>query len=655
MRVIRHRLRQLHREERGSVMFFFIGFLPVAIAIAALVIDVANGYEHRRHLQLQADAGVLAAAQAFNGCFLDPTAASADIEAQALAYSGETHNAQIGSAEAQSRVVPRINASSWTADSYSDGDPCETGFVDLKLIEGDSPAFFPFVDSSDYNAHARVQVFTLRDSSRMLPIAVPDPDPQSARATFVDETTGAVLATTTLNHNGSTDGLSIWDNSTAAVSVPITAEHVGVRIALSGGTSTTCGDPFVTCYDEGSGHGLVHIRGWTSTGVGAAKTPLARAVSLFPAASGGCPDAYFTGATVPCAIGAQATVDFGVANPVITLGATVNATVDGTPFPMAYDAVSQTWTTTGSVTLQPGSGPHDVGLRWEIARNADGTRCNGGTCRGDLDALQRTFSATSDRSGPIALAQVTESSPTPAPDAHVFERCIGVATPACTKSLVVKIGLLGGLELSRTGDAPVRLRVIGGSENQSLDCDPNKPNLKTELATGCSPSYTPHLDTSDPCPNSPSALPQPNPPAVWDCVAVQTGNATNQVAQGLNERILGAANATSCTSPNHWPNYRDYPGDPRIVLVIVTPFGAFTGSGSTTVPVVRFAAFYITGWTGQGGGVNPCLGNGDETPNNAAEIVGRFINYVETPNEGGAGEESCDFTALDPCVAVLVE
>jgi hypothetical protein len=79
------------------------------------------------------------------------------------------------------------------------------------------------------------------------------------------------------------------------------------------------------------------------------------------------------------------------------------------------------------------------------------------------------------------------------------------------------------------------------------------------------------------------------------------------------------------------------------------------------VPVMRFAAFYITGWTGQGGGnENPCLSlppdqNPDEMPTNPAEIVGRFINYVDLPSDGGESEEECDFTALDPCVAVLVE
>ena len=76
MRVIAHFLGRLHRDERGSILLFVIGFVPVAFAMAAFVIDVGNGAEHRRHLQLQADAGALAAAQEFNGCFLDDTAAN---------------------------------------------------------------------------------------------------------------------------------------------------------------------------------------------------------------------------------------------------------------------------------------------------------------------------------------------------------------------------------------------------------------------------------------------------------------------------------------------------------------------------------------------------------------------------------------------------
>jgi Flp pilus assembly protein TadG len=654
MRVIHHLLRRLHREERGSVVLVVVAFLPVAFALAAFVIDVANGAEHRRHLQLQADAGALAAAQEFNGCFLDPAGAKADIEAEALAYSGATYNAQIGSADAQDRVAPRINAATWEADSYSAGDPCETGYVDVKLIEEDSPPFFPFVGNHDFRAHARVQIFKLASSNRLLPIAVPDPDPKLAVARFIDEGTGAVLASTPLTKNGNQDGMVTWDNSTVPVTVPITAEHVGVQIALGGGTSTTCGEPLVSCYDAGSSDGIVHIRGWTAAGTATPQTPLARSVTLLPGSLGNpgdpgpCPDAYFSNAATTCTINVDATVDFG-ASPT-ALGATVEATVADQSYPLTFNAATGTWSTAASIPVTTQAGPLDVGLHWTIARNADGTNCNGGRCRGDIAAVHRHFAAMPDRSGPIGLAQVSEGGVM----TNSFERCSALLT-TCSHDLVVKIGVLGGLELSTSGGPPVRLRVIGGSQNQSLDCDPDVANLMDELATGCKPSYTPHDDASPPCPNSTGELwADPNPPAVWDCVAVQTGNATNQIAAGLNERILGSANPSTCTHPNNWPDWE--PGDSRIIFVIVTPFGAFGGSGSTTVPVVRFAAFYVTGWTGQGGGFsNPCLAEGDEAPTNSAEIVGRFIQYVDTPNEGGAEETSCDFSAIDPCIAVMVE
>jgi hypothetical protein len=222
----------------------------------------------------------------------------------------------------------------------------------------------------------------------------------------------------------------------------------------------------------------------------------------------------------------------------------------------------------------------------------------------------------------------------------------------------VKIGLTGGLALSTTTGPPVRLRVSvqnGSSQTQSLDCDPNLSTLREQLANGCAPLYRRHLNSDAACPDSKSDLfARPNPPA-WDCVALKTGNATNQVAQGLNQRVFGTQSPSSCTQPNHWPNWADFPGDPRVILVMITPFGALGGSGSTTVPVTGFATFYLTGWTGQGSGANPCIGHGDEAPRDEGEIVGRFINSVEIPNNGGAGEESCDFQAIDPCVAVLVE
>jgi hypothetical protein len=644
MRVIRHLLARLHRDESGSVLLLVVSFLPLAIGMAAFVIDFANGAEHRRHLQLQADAGVLAAAQELNGCFLDAAGANADVETEALSYSGVDHNPQIGALDAQSRVTTRINATDYGTASYSDGDPCDTGFVDLKLTESDSPGFFIFDPSNEFRAHARVKAFTLSSTNRLLPVAVPDPDPRSAAVTFVDESTGTVLATKTLSKNGSENGMAIWDNSGAPVTVPITAEHVGVRIALSGSTSTTCGQPLVNCYDLTSGsRGLVHIRGWTGAGTATPTAPLARAVTLTP---GTCPDPYFVNAAVSCTIGVDARIDFG-ASPA-TLGATVSATVAGQSYPLTFNAGTNSWSAAGAIPVPSQAGFRDVGLHWQITKLANGSNCNGGQCRGDINNVHRTLSRTDDIAGPIGLAQVSENGLM----SNTFQRCSAVLT-SCSHNLVVKIGVTGGLELSTAGGPPVRLRVIGGSQNQSLDCDPNLPNLRTELATGCTPWYRRHEDSDPDCPGSPSTLwARPNPPA-WDCVAIQTGNATNQIAFGLNERVFGTQNPTSCTQPNHWPNWQ--PGDPRIIFVIVTPFGSFGDSGSNTVPVLRFAAFYMTGWTGQGNGTNPCLGQGDEAPTNPAEIVGRFINYVETPNNGGGGDTTCDFSALDPCVAVMVE
>ena len=87
----------------------------------------------------------------------------------------------------------------------------------------------------------------------------------------------------------------------------------------------------------------------------------------------------------------------------------------------------------------------------------------------------------------------------------------------------------------------------------------------------------------------------------------------------------------------------------------MTPFGSFDGQGNTTVPVTRFAAFYITGWTGQGQGFNnPCQGNGDDPAPDAATIVGHFIKYIDTAGNGTGGG-TCDLNAVDSCVLVMTQ
>jgi hypothetical protein len=124
----------------------------------------------------------------------------------------------------------------------------------------------------------------------------------------------------------------------------------------------------------------------------------------------------------------------------------------------------------------------------------------------------------------------------------------------------------------------------------------------------------------------------------------------------MNLRVLGNEKATTCTAPNHWSQFPNLPaGDPRFLEVFLTPFGSFSGSGSTTVPVTDFAAFYITGWTASGQGFsNPCQGQGDDpVPNNdPGYIVGHFVKYIANVSTG-TGTTACDLSAFGSCVGVL--
>ena len=70
--------------ERGAVLVLVAVLAPVIVALLIYVIDVGNWQEHKRHLQLQADAAALAAAQQFQPCD------NSNIYATAGQYAGTT-------------------------------------------------------------------------------------------------------------------------------------------------------------------------------------------------------------------------------------------------------------------------------------------------------------------------------------------------------------------------------------------------------------------------------------------------------------------------------------------------------------------------------------------------------------------------------------
>ncbi len=652
MRLRRHDTRAHSPGERGSILVLVAIALPVLVLFASLVVDVGNWFEHKRHLQLQADAAALAAAREFGA----PCVNQAILD-EAAAYSGGTYNAQIGGTAAAD-VHMLVNSSTFfdqsspVDDTVVTGAPCSAKMVDVKMTETDLPWYFRVAQVPFINTHARVSIFQADTLAGSLPIGVPDVNPGSARIIFVDESNSppTVLGSRNLTKTGTANGLNIWDNTGSPLPVTVNTSHIGVRVALGGATSATCGDPLVECYDLGSANGILHAQGWSGAGSAAGTSPpLERSVTLF---NGTCTDAYFVATSSSCTIGVRAKVDFGVADP-STLGAHLTAVVGGNNYPLTYDSPSATWQSPASIPIAAGAGPVNVRLDWEetIGQVQIGSKLedcktgNGNKCTGTFGTVQRTFGAGS-RSGPVKLAQIWENG---AFGANSFERCSAVQTQ-CTHDLVVKIGLEGSLSTDSEADDPtVALRVAGGSQNQSIDCDNNLSNLKEELANGCGPTYKKNTGTA--CPGTASSLWGTSQP--WQCAAIQTGGAVNQVAAGLNARVMGNDKPSSCTSPNRWPVIND--GDPRILQVFLTPFGSFSGSGSAVVPVTGFATFYLTGWTGQGGGFdNPCQGNGDDpVPNNdAGLIVGHFIKYVDTLG-GGGGTQPCDLDALGTCVGVL--
>ena len=498
-------------DDGGGVLVIVALCLPVFVVFITLVVDVGNWFVHKRHLQMQADAGALAG----GGLFTVPVLRRPDPrrDAQVRRRPGERRPVQPPGRADRPGERPRPRQLRSLLERGRHGlqrrrPSCAARMVDVKITEASLPWFFGLNVVPAINAHARVMIQALRQARGALPVAVPDVDPRSARAYFVDEALGALLASTPLTRAGTSNGLAVWDNAAAPVSVPIDSSRIGVRIALGGGSSSTCGEYLVECYDLASGNGIVFVRGYSATGSAAQPNPpIARDVRLFAAS---CPDGYFHDSSASCSIGVSAAVDFGVADPA-AVGGKVSAVVAGTELPLSYDATSGRWVSTTYFGVAPGAGPVGVELKWEeTSGTVSGNNCTttgGNRCKGTFGVVQRTFSATVDRSGPVKQVEIYEGG---VPGANSF-------ATGTTHDLVVRVAIAGNLEVAQSVSDPlVELRVTGGSQNQSIDCDPNLPNLRDEIEQGCAPLYA--INEGAPCPSTaPTLWASPQP---WDCVAV---------------------------------------------------------------------------------------------------------------------------------------
>ncbi len=689
------RLAALATEEHGAVLVIFALFAPVAILFAAFALDTSNWFLHKRHLQVQADAAVFAAARQFLPCE-NPSiyrragqyggASSVTTPSGSQASITPLYNAQLG-ATPDGKIHELINSKRYynqtspVDETAVEKAPCEAMMVDVKMTETNLPWFWDHVlNVSHINAHARIEILEQKTGTGSLPVAVNDDAPKAAEAYFVDESTspakqlmtcgtsGTSPCSVALESDGTSNGEGVWDNSRSPFSLAIAKPNVGVRIAITGHSSLTgnmatdCAASLVNCFDSGSSNfGLLHIQGYSANGVGTASAPLARQVQL-AGAPGGCSDGYFSNPSTSCALAVTATVNWGTTTP--PSGADVDALVNNKCYALTFQSSSGTnevWSSsstapakscsnfkgkevagTGYVTLPAGAGPTQINLQ---AKDSSATK--------EFKAVQRAYAASESGSGPVNQAFLTQIEGAPR-DADSFRMCeTGNEGLSCKPKLVVTIYITGSLRDAQSVSDPIyTLRFTGtGSQNQSVNCTAANggSTYAAALASGCAGAWAVNPTLSCPGTSNPA-----------DCVPPATGNKENQVAKGMNLRVLGNEKPSTCTSPNHWKSFAFEngipsvdPNDPRLVTVFVTPFGSFGGSGSSSsFPIADFATFYVTGWQDNGNGFNnPCQGNGDDKAE-PGTIVGHFIKYIDTISNQEGGPK-CTLTALGACVAVL--
>jgi hypothetical protein len=628
--------------DTGSVMVIVAAFVPLAILFVVFVVDIGKAFEHNQHLQLQADAGVLAAAQEFQPCNNEK------IRAALREYSGKSgaahlYNKQIGET-ADKDIHEELNKLKYfeqpaTKDGTVEAEPCEANMVDLKITETHTPLLFKALKAPYVNAHARVEIRQETETSGFLPVSLVDSTPRSAAACFVNEATGEILKSTPLEKGTSSaggSGLVTWTNEGAPVAVPISNSAIAVHVALSAKATTSCTDTGAKVYDLGSsgrkGPSLLHIQGWSLNakagdgGTGHPK-PVVREVRLTPEAPpSGCSDPYFsnpaTGTT--CTIGVSAVVDYG--SPTPPTGAAVTAEVSGKTYNLTEAAGK--WTA-GGISVKAGQGSVAVTLK------VTDTAMGGAGKALAFPEVQRTYTAIASKSGPIQSARVSEGG---AGDANSFRICEPAHEGAeCEPKLVVTIGTLGLKNAESVSEPFLKLPVSKGINN----C-PTGSNFKQRLAQGCQGDYA-ILPSGGTCATSGAKI---------TCITLENGVKANDFAAGLNQRILGSEKPSLCTSPNNWSTFPNLPkNDPRIVTIVLTPFGFET----EPLPIEEFGTFYITGWEGSGSGfTNPCEGHGDD-PAGSSEMVGHFIKYINTTDSTGGGPTRCERDAFGQCVAVLTQ
>jgi Putative Flp pilus-assembly TadE/G-like len=697
------RVAALIGDEGGAVLVLFALFAPVAVLIAAFALNTGNWYLQKRQLQVRADAGALAAAQEFLACSDEPVYKAAGQYGGAGSVTPPPPGKAVESPEPRYNVPPGgssnihelINSQKYFGQANpvdstaSTSPPCSAQMVDVKLTDTGAPWYWQALAGPNINAHARVEILNETSTAGAEPFAEPLPTPNTMTATLVDESNNdaPVAGPVTLTPSGEH---TLW---TTASAVPVTFNNsktgsfpVGLRIAMSGGSTATCGSAGVTCYDNSGaspGIGVTYTRVWSNTGtpglpLGTPVAPQASDVSLGPVGVTPCANSpggafsNFVSSPSDCTVAVSANMKFtsaaGTALTCSTASLTLTAGAGAVSIPCPSGGPNGTWTS-AAATVPANGGKRNFTLGWVVtdgnkpvgATGGSGGKCTSAApCKASFGVVQRVYSGAYDSktvdadektSGPILGAMVTDTSGN---EIMSLQR-------GTTKSVNITVNVLGFQPSTSIPSAPVELSFGGNQANGALACkgDTGNPALEKALAEGCDEAYA---TTSAPAATACSG--SPSPPV---CVTENPGNGKldKDLDKGMNKRINEGK--AVCVNPNRWasPNtvgqiLTKSPPDPRLIITIITDSGAFT-NGSAKIPVRGFATFYVTGWAG-----DPCINqpngisNGlaytkDDDPGsqNTGVLLGHFVKFIDTLNTKETGSGKCEVNLINRCIAVL--
>jgi hypothetical protein len=645
------RLGRLKHDERGSVLTLFAVGIPTFILLLALALDIGNWYVHKERLQTRADDGSFAAALAYGYRFPDcttDTSLSDEIAFIARQYAGDDDssipatfqppfNASI---DDTATTDVRINAFNPGADHYSDGpgntgDPCffhpdtndffspDGGYwTDIKAREVNVASLFGGfgVPVPAITTAARLGLSKIATATAVQPFAVADAaNTECAWARF-GSTTFQYRSLAPSGNNTWTATQNVTMPSGGGSSLPV-AVILGRRV--SGSCPATPGDPSIVYPNVG------YVDAFTNGG-----NPRVEGVALSGAP---CNGYYVYRESGTCNISITATVVTPDCPPA-QQPRHVYAWV-GVPSSVTELTNTSGFSWTGALpTFTPGDGVRPIGIA---------VSCGGGA-RTDLGQVQSVMAGDDQQEGPIRNFTLSTTS---------LNNNGGAGSGPTTFSETMTL-VLDPLHSDEAGDIGVVIRgesadtagsqPLSGFLSGGVQClsgvFANGTAVQNAVEAGCPDTYTPGTST----------------------VTTMTNGGSGSGA------LQTAYNALWCSRPNNWGSYPDIPrGDPRLIVVNVTtpgaPFSRGAGDPGKTNPLIRLAAFYVTGWAGAScGSSDP--GN-DAAPvataAGAGRIWGHFIKFVRPPSTGTPAASPCTWIEDGPnppgtrndveaCIATLV-